>query len=203
MAQPDVAATNGQHGRGKRRQVDGTLLVVGNLRPYLYHVLVEVGLVVQIDGDGVDGVLHGDGCHHISLARVLPLFVTLRHQGSGKVSVHMLHGKGCLSRGVQSVGGIGLHTSHLCGLLQVLQFLRTEFGTIIHIFGLLILLDIQYQAGVLGLYNHLLSLHDSGRQTEQGEHDERYQAVVDFHHRCSLQYVQHLVDDFVNLGSRT
>ena len=57
MTEPYVATTDRQHGGGKSRQRDSLLLVIDNLRPSLYHILLRIGFVFQVDEDRVDRVL--------------------------------------------------------------------------------------------------------------------------------------------------
>ena len=70
----------------------------------------------------------------------------------------MAHGQGGLGRGVQTIGWVDLHASEDGRVLQVLQFLGIQLLAVIYILGLLPLLHLQHQAGVLGLNHYLLSL---------------------------------------------
>ena len=150
MTEPYVATTDRQHCRGESRQGDGLLLVIDNLRPSLYHILVRIGLVFQVDEDRVDRVLQ--------LYRrdvTIPLY-PFRHQCRGEVAVRVAHGKSCLGRGVQPIGRISIHTSEHLGFLQVLKFVGTKSGTEIDILRLCPLNDIKYHGDMLGLNDDLL-----------------------------------------------
>ena len=166
VAHPYVAATDGQHGRGKSGQCHCLLLVVRDFRPCLNHVFLNVRFVVQCHCDRVGGVFQCDACHEVAFVHHLALLKVFCYQGCRHIAVRMGHGQCGFSGCVQTMGRVGLHASEDGRLLQVLKFLGVQLLTIIHILGLLPLLYIQYQCGVLGFHNHLLCLHRDRCQTK-------------------------------------
>ena len=159
---PYVAPADGNHGRGKCRQRHRLLLSVGHLRPHLDDVFRRVGFVVQFHHRAIHGVLHRDA------RRAVCLFPTVADYCRRHVAVAVLHGQCGLGGTVHAIHGIGVHPS-VVGSLQMLQFLRIQSQSVIHILGLSALLYVQYQRRVLCLYDHLLCVARRSRQRHQGQ----------------------------------
>ncbi len=159
---PYVAPADGNHSRGKCCQRHRLLLGVGHLRPHLDDVLGRVGFVVQLHHCAIHGVLHRDA------HRAVRLFPTVADHCRRHVAVAVLHSQCGLGGTVHAIHGIGVHPT-VAGSLQMLQFLRIQSQSVIHILGLSALLYVQYQRRVLCLYNHLCGVARRSRQRHQGQ----------------------------------
>ena len=120
MADPHIAAADGQHGGGERGERHRAFLLVCDLSPCLDHIHIAVGAVFQVDKEIVYGILEMDGCD------------VAFHVGScddelcREVAVGVAAGKGSRVGTVHAIGGIGIHAPALW-TLQCLQVCAGEF----------------------------------------------------------------------------
>lgn len=166
MADPYIAAPDGQHGRCEGGQGDDTLLLVADGGPYLDHIHVVVGTVVEIDRDGVDGVFQTDG-RHGRMAFVLG-GQTRGHQCRREVAVGMTHGKGGFGGRVEAIGGIGIHPA-IAWILQTLCIAGAQPLSEVDILRCVSFVGLDDEAHVFGLNGHCLCLgeDETGQQSDE------------------------------------
>ena len=76
------------------------------------------------------------------------------HKGCGEVAVAMTHGERSLSRGVQAVCRISIHSA-IRSHLEVLQVTVVQLSAEIEILSRFAILDIEYERHTLGIHRYL------------------------------------------------